>query len=234
MKTLIQTLFHRIALRWREHWHLSLALIALRHQVEVLKRSVKRLQFSSSDRGLWILVSTWWSEFSRTPVAKYMDRRPGPPSPTWCTFWRIHALDLHVHEVYAELSDRLRAISTRVLRIIPTLYYWLWAVVSGWWRWSLRRHMSPATESTIPHMAPGVRPLSKAESVRAFGQNPPHCRSSSIDPPSPLYPPIEMGRADVRLMSSVTNECVMPPNTALTAQDVSNVPGTDRSQQAAA
>jgi hypothetical protein len=33
-----------------ERWYLSLELIALRHQVEVLKRSGKRPQFSSSDR----------------------------------------------------------------------------------------------------------------------------------------------------------------------------------------
>ncbi len=63
MKTLIQTLFHRLASWWRERWHLSLELIALRHQVEVLKRSGKRPQFSSSDRCFWLLLSRWWSKW---------------------------------------------------------------------------------------------------------------------------------------------------------------------------
>ncbi len=48
MKTLIHSLIHQITSWWRERWHLSLALIAFRHQVEVLKRSGKRPQFSSS------------------------------------------------------------------------------------------------------------------------------------------------------------------------------------------
>jgi hypothetical protein len=63
MKTLIQNLFHRFASWWRERWHLSLELIALRHQVEVLKRSGKRPQFSSSDRCFWLLLSSWWSRW---------------------------------------------------------------------------------------------------------------------------------------------------------------------------
>jgi hypothetical protein len=63
MKTLIQNLFHRIASWWLERWYLSLELIALRHQVEVLKRSGKRPQFSSSDRCFWVLLSHWGSKW---------------------------------------------------------------------------------------------------------------------------------------------------------------------------
>jgi hypothetical protein len=63
MKTLIQNLFHRIASWWLERWYLSLELIALRHQVEVLKRSGKRSEFSSSDRCFWVLLSNWWSKW---------------------------------------------------------------------------------------------------------------------------------------------------------------------------
>jgi hypothetical protein len=39
MKTRIHTLFHRITSVLRERWYLQLASIALRHHVEVLKRS---------------------------------------------------------------------------------------------------------------------------------------------------------------------------------------------------
>jgi hypothetical protein len=63
MKTLIQTLFHRMASWWQECWHVSLELLALRHQFAVLKRSGKQPQFSSSDRCFWLLVSRWWSRW---------------------------------------------------------------------------------------------------------------------------------------------------------------------------
>jgi len=45
MKTLIQTLFNWVASRLRERWHLPLEYLALRHQLKVLKRSVKRPSF---------------------------------------------------------------------------------------------------------------------------------------------------------------------------------------------
>jgi hypothetical protein len=100
---------------------------------------------------------------SRTTVAKYLDRRPGPPSPTWRTLWRSHTPDLHVHEVYAELSGRLRALTTQVLRLIPTRCHWLWGWVSGGRRWSLCRHGRSASPSTAPDMAPVARPLRGVE-----------------------------------------------------------------------
>ncbi len=61
IKTFIQTLFNWIALRLCERWHLSLEYLALRHQLEVLKRSAKRPQFSPADRGLWLILSSVWS-----------------------------------------------------------------------------------------------------------------------------------------------------------------------------
>lgn len=57
MKTLIHTLFNWIVSRLRERWYLSLEYLALQHQLEVLKRSAKRPQFSSADRGLWLILS---------------------------------------------------------------------------------------------------------------------------------------------------------------------------------
>jgi hypothetical protein len=50
MKTLIHIQFHSMASVLRERWHLWLEDIALRHQVEVLKRSAKRPRFSPADR----------------------------------------------------------------------------------------------------------------------------------------------------------------------------------------
>ena len=51
MKTLIQTLFHRIASVLRERWYLQLEYLALRHQVEVLKRSARQPRFDPADFG---------------------------------------------------------------------------------------------------------------------------------------------------------------------------------------
>lgn len=164
---------------------------------------------------------------SRTTVAKYMDRRAGPPSPTWRTFWRTHAPDLVVSEVYAKLSGRLHAASTRV---ILALCAELWRLISGWLKRSGCRRVMPLTKSTDSDLAPVTRRRSGVELVRSFEQSPPHSRPSSIDPLCHRYPHIELGRTDVRLMSSVTDNCDISLNTTLTLQDVSNVPRKDGSQ----
>jgi hypothetical protein len=44
MKTLIQTLLHRIVSVWRERWYLQLEYLTLRHQLEVSVRSPLRVQ----------------------------------------------------------------------------------------------------------------------------------------------------------------------------------------------
>jgi hypothetical protein len=54
---------------------------------------------------------------SHTTIAKYMARRPGPPSPTWCTFLCHHALALVAGGVYAELAHRLQATSITVIQV---------------------------------------------------------------------------------------------------------------------
>jgi hypothetical protein len=63
MKTLFQTLLNKMASVLRERWHLSIEIMALHHQLAVLKRSVKRPQFSSADRSLWLILSTVWSRW---------------------------------------------------------------------------------------------------------------------------------------------------------------------------
>jgi hypothetical protein len=63
MKTLIHTLFNWITSGLRERWYLWLEIIALRHQLDVLKRSAKRPQFSPADRGLWVILSSVWSSW---------------------------------------------------------------------------------------------------------------------------------------------------------------------------
>jgi hypothetical protein len=43
---------------------LAIEILALRHQLGVLRRSVKRPQLSSVDRGLWVLHSRRWARWS--------------------------------------------------------------------------------------------------------------------------------------------------------------------------
>jgi putative transposase len=43
---------------------LAMEILALRHQLGVLKRSVKRPRLTNADRGLWVLLSRRWSSWS--------------------------------------------------------------------------------------------------------------------------------------------------------------------------
>ena len=61
MKGLWQTLFQKLTSRMREHVHLALTTMALRHQLAVLQRSAMRPQFRPADRCFWVLLSMVWS-----------------------------------------------------------------------------------------------------------------------------------------------------------------------------
>ena len=43
---------------------LAIEVLTLRHQLGVLKRSVKRPRLTNADRGLWVLLSRRWSSWS--------------------------------------------------------------------------------------------------------------------------------------------------------------------------
>jgi hypothetical protein len=79
---------------------------------------------------------------SRTTIAKYMARRPGPPSPTWRTFLRCYGHDLVASRASAELTRRLHASSVKVMR---ALRRWLssWTTRGG--QRSSRRDVVPYT-----------------------------------------------------------------------------------------
>jgi hypothetical protein len=89
---------------------------------------------------------------SRTTVANYMDRRPEPPSPTWRTFWRLHAPGLPVGDLYAELSGQLRAVYKR---IILGPWYTPWHLVT-----SLRQQSLSSLVMSINHVGnPDFEPV---------------------------------------------------------------------------
>ncbi|RLB64576.1 MAG: hypothetical protein DRI90_04295, partial [Deltaproteobacteria bacterium] len=43
---------------------LAIEVLALRHQLGVIKRSVKRPRLTNADRGLWVLLSRRWANWS--------------------------------------------------------------------------------------------------------------------------------------------------------------------------
>lgn len=303
MKTVCQNLFHRCTSWWRERWHLSLENIALRHQLDVLKRSGTRPQFSSSDRCFWLLLSRWWSKWpqaleimqadtvrrwrrqgmwyhvrwrrgrkrpgrppipaetrqliramsrdnrlwgaprihgelaklgitvSRTTVAKYMIRRSSPPSPTWRTFIRNQVPDFVVAEMYAELSGRLRAVSTQVVRALRRYLSW---VVSDWLHRFEYHHLIGFTERNNPVAAPVVRALGSADPVRVSGRSPPRSQPSSTDHLSHADRPIEVGMVDVRPTSSVEIGSAVPPPLSNALQSDDKEQRIEGSQQVAA
>jgi hypothetical protein len=53
---------------FRTRRQLVIEILALRHQLGVLKRSVKRTRLTDADRGLWVLLSRRWAGWSDTPI----------------------------------------------------------------------------------------------------------------------------------------------------------------------
>ena len=48
----------------RTRRQLAVEVLALRHQLGVLQRSVKRPRLTDADRGLWVLLSRRWAGWS--------------------------------------------------------------------------------------------------------------------------------------------------------------------------
>ena len=47
---------------------LAAEVLALRHQLGVLQRSVKRPQLTNADRGVWVLLSRLWTNWSEALI----------------------------------------------------------------------------------------------------------------------------------------------------------------------
>jgi hypothetical protein len=149
--------------------------------------------------GEWAMLGI---KVSRTAVAKDMIRRPYPPSPTWRTCIRTHASELMGREASAELLQRVRALSARLLM---ALRWWLARWVAGEREgdsWAGRHGaviLVIALSDTVS--MPRLWTPDRTDCVAMSERSPPACGLSTHGDLSAAEP-TEVGRADVRLASS--------------------------------
>jgi hypothetical protein len=110
-------------------------------------------------------------QVSPTTVAKYMVRRPGPPSQTWQAFWRNHARDLVARGAYRELARRLYASS---IKVTQALLWWLSSWTTSGGHRSTRRDAVSYTLLSAPAAVPGVWTPDLLAHVRVPERSPPN------------------------------------------------------------
>jgi hypothetical protein len=133
---------------------------------------------------------------SRTTIAKYMDRRSGPPSPTWRTFLRHHVYDVVASGASAELARRLHASSVRA---IQALRWWLasWTMSAAQrsaWRDVVFLTPLSSTTSVSSLWAPGL-----VDRVRVPERSPPNVQRLGYHDPALVDVPRAIETAHVRL-----------------------------------
>ncbi len=64
ISTLLRTLFSVLG----THRKLALENLALRQQIAVLQRSVKRPRLKKSDRVFWVLLAKIWNDWAKTLI----------------------------------------------------------------------------------------------------------------------------------------------------------------------
>jgi hypothetical protein len=135
---------------------------------------------------------------SRTTVAKYMARRPRPPSPTWHTFMRHHVYDLIASGAYADLARRLHTSYVKVMSALPR---WLssWTTRGG--QRSPRRDVVSCTQRSDPTSVSFVWALDILDRVGVPARSPPDFQSPDHDVPAPASVPRAVGTAHVCLAS---------------------------------
>jgi hypothetical protein len=133
---------------------------------------------------------------SRTTIAKYIARRPGPPSPTWRTFLRHHMHDFVASGVYAELARRLRASSVQVIRSLPR---WLASWTTRGAQWSAPWDVVPLTPPSSTASVPSVSAPSPVDRVCVPERSPPDSQQPCHHDPAPADVPKAVETATIRL-----------------------------------
>jgi hypothetical protein len=133
---------------------------------------------------------------SRTTVAKYMERHPGPSSLAWRTFMRMHSPELVIDEASAEVLRRFRALYTTAVR---ALRRWLRGAASGGIQQTSGRDVIPLAQPC--NTMPTLWVADIADRVQVSERSPPGLRSSSNGDPFADDLTIAVGPAEVCLAS---------------------------------
>lgn len=112
---------------------------------------------------------------SRTTVAKYMARRPGPPSHTWRTFLRNHARALVASGADAAWPGGTH---TMYAEVIGSLRRWLNRFVASWCLRAAHRDTGTISEPSAHASLSAVWLLDAIERVSIYERSPPDSRSS--------------------------------------------------------
>ena len=98
MTELIRLCICCLASTFRSRASLQAENLALRHQLCVYQRSIKRPKVKPADRILWSLLARAWTGWKDAlifvKVDKYRVRVRKPPSPTWRAFLKNHVKDI--------------------------------------------------------------------------------------------------------------------------------------------
>jgi hypothetical protein len=65
---IVRSLLFAVLAFFRTRGQLAAEILALRHQLGVLRRSVKRPQLANADRAVWVLLSRFWCSWSSAPI----------------------------------------------------------------------------------------------------------------------------------------------------------------------
>jgi putative transposase len=94
MCIILISLFSALFVGLKSRLALQTEILALRHQIVVLKRSAGRPILRPWDRFLWIWLLRYWPQWRSALVIVKMVRHPKPPSQTWRAFLKNHAQQL--------------------------------------------------------------------------------------------------------------------------------------------
>jgi hypothetical protein len=113
---------------------------------------------------------------SRTTVAKYLARRPGPPWLTWRTCLCLHAPEFVTGKASADVLRSVRALYTTAGR---ALHHWLRRAVSGGRQRTSGCDLIPLAQPCHPVPVPALWVVDLADRVHVSERSPPGLRSSS-------------------------------------------------------
>jgi hypothetical protein len=133
---------------------------------------------------------------SRTTVAKYMARRPGPPLLTWRTCIRLHSPEFVTGKASGEVLRSVRALYTAAGR---ALRHWLRRAVSGGRQRTSGCDVIPLAQPCHTVPVPALWVVDIADRVHVSERSPPGLRSSSNGDPFADDLTIAVGTAPVCL-----------------------------------